>query len=227
MPNLEMDRFQELRSDPGSEEWNYRNEWRRKHSKVEGLQSRALRDAQSAIAKDIKAVKRDLSRETDPAKLENLMIHKEALEKLQGRMRQSNTVDGRKVYNSVETRLEAYGLYVMSFKGRMMRDMARNGPKLKGARITGEITTNVMFQRLRKRYEDDEEIDFKWLDNDVWIPGLEDLYDELDTAVRNYDSDQARSVIRRIHRLVNQYNEYHDTRGTVDLDRYDETGQDY
>lgn len=108
-----------------------------------------------------------------------------------------------------------------------MRDMARNGPKLKGARITGEITTNVMFQRLRKRYEDDEEIDFKWLDNDVWIPGLEDLYDELDTAVRNYDSDQARSVIRRIHRLVNQYNEYHDPRGTVDLDRYDETGQDY
>ena len=221
MPGLEMDKFQDLRGDPGSAEWDYKNEQRRKASKLDGTQSRMVRDAQSAIAKDIRSANRDMLRESDPTKRENLRAHKEALETLQRRMRQSNTIDGRKVYNSATSRMEAFGLYVMSFKGRNMREMAKNGPSLTGVRITGDITSNRMFQHLRKHYDEHE---FDWMDNDVWIPGLEDLYNELDEAVRNYDSEQARRVIKKIHRLIDSYNA---NRGTVDLDSYDETGQDY
>ena len=221
MPSLEMDKFQELRGDPGSAEWEHTNEKRRKSSKLDSTKSRMVRDAQSAIAKDIKAANRDMLRETDPAKRENLRIHKEALETLQRRMRQSNTVDGRKVYNSAVSRIEAFGLYVQSFKGRMLRDMAKNGPSLEGVRITGDITSNRMFQRLKAQYNEKE---FDWMNEDEWIPGLEDLYNELDEAVRNYDSEQARRVIGKIHHMVDDYKA---RRGTVDLDSNDEDGQAY
>ena len=202
-------RFERLKVFKGSQLWDAQQRKIRKDSKLEGRESRLMRDAQSAIRKDIKATQREI-RKSDPATRLNLEQYLERLQSLQRDMRQSNKVDGVREYNRKATRLEALSDYLMHFKGRNQR-------QIYAERLAVNVPFgNRMFENMGGQVAVDKIV------GDTWTPAIDDLINEYYEQVRAYDYERATELLARIRgmvkRVAGMYNDV--PRGSTDYDRY-------
>lgn len=210
-----MDGFTSLNVQRGDEVWNAANESRRRDSKLSGEDSRRMRNAQSDIRKDIARVRREIAKESDPVSRRNLEAFEDRLTDLQRRMRQSNVVDGIREYNRRSSRMDALDEYVSEYKGKKRREEARsNGVKARS------LPSNRMSGYMRKPGGTLD--DFEDLDDDEWLwyPQLDDMFEELSEAIREYDSDQVRQIVQRITNFRKSHGI--DSRAQ-DIDDFDET----
>lgn len=201
-------RFEGLKVFKGSQLWDAQQRKIRKDSKLVGRESRLMRDAQSAIRKDIKATQREI-RKADPSTRVNLEQYLERLQSLQRDMRQSNKVDGVREYNRRGTRLDALADYLMHFKGRNQRQiyadrMALNVP-----------FSNRMFANMGGQAAVDRIV------GDTWTPAIDDLINEYYEQVRAYDYERATETLTRIRGMVKRVDGmYNDVpRGSTNYDR--------
>lgn len=194
----------------GSQLWSAQQKKIRQDSKLYGATSRMMRDAQSAIRKDIRATERDIKRASDASTRYNLSQYLDKLKSLQRDMRQSNKVDGYREYNKAATRLDALNEYLTEYKGKSSR-------QIYAKRIIVDIpSSNKMFNNMGGQAMIDRML------GDVWSPALEDLVKEYYEQVRAYDYDRAQETLTRIRGMVKRVKDmYSDTpQGTTDYDRY-------
>lgn len=196
-------RFQTLQTKQGDAVWRDQNERNKRASKLSGAESRAMRNAQSRIRKDIKAAEKALSRG------ENVGRYLDTLRDLQIHMRQSNTVDGRKIYNNRSERRDAMAEYLSRFAGTKQRDVYKTKP------VDYVPRDNPLYQHMVPQYFDR----LKELRDElkVYYPSIDDMESELYEMVRKYDYNKAVEIFNR---LVGTINNIKSQRGSTNYDEY-------
>lgn len=174
---------------------------RKKASRISGEQSRALRNAQSAINKDIRATKRELGKAAGDERA-NLQAHLDALRDLRDHMRASRNVDGEKQYNVRSTRVDAMNEYLGRFKGRSRREQSRETV------IDRTPIDNRLYGNLANMLRD-------VMDDIMWSPNLEDLLEEYYDAVRSYDYERALETLNRMRGNSQSIRDMYETPGAV------------
>ena len=196
-------RFSVLQTSVGDKIWQRTNEQNRKASKLTGAESRAMRNAQSRIRKDIKAAEKALSRG------ENVGRYIDTLRDIQKHMRQSNKVDGIKVYNNASERRDAMREYLTRFAGAGKREL------YKTAVVDYVPRDNPLYQHMVPQYFDR----LKELRDElkVYYPSVDDMESELYEMVRKYDYNKAVEIFNR---LVGTINNIKSQRGSTNYDEY-------
>ncbi len=195
-------RFTSLQINVGDTVWREQNARNRKASKLSGAESRLMRNAQSRIRKDIMATEKALKRG------ENVGQYLNVLKDLQKHMRQSNTIDGVRVYNNASERKDALSRYLMDFAGKMQREIYKERP------IEYVPRDNPMYQHMQGYFD---ELETKKNELNVFYPSIEDMESELYEMVRKYDYNKAIDIINRMRNLMNDIT---NQRGTTDYDAY-------
>lgn len=152
--------------------------------------SRRLRNEQRNIGRDIRATKREIGRAT-PGSLEYIQLTKRlgSLQQLQREMKASVKIAGTKQANQNSVRIRAMLTYVEDYKGKQRLEMARTYSPSMG--LAGG--QKRFYENVTKLYGEMPE---------VTSPALEQLEQDLELAIRMYDSDQAREIIARAHRMT-------------------------
>lgn len=196
-------RFQTLQTKQGDAVWREQNERNKCVSKLSGAESRAMRNAQSRIRKDIKAAEKALSRG------ENVGRYLDALRDLQRHMRQSNMVDGQRIYNNASERRDAMREYLDRFAGTSKRRHYKTNV------IDYVPRDNPLYQHMIPGYFDK----LKDLRDDlsVYYPSVDDLENELYEMVRKYDYNKAVEIFNR---LVGTIENIKSQRGSTNYDEY-------
>ena len=193
-------KFRSLQVTMNDAVWKEQNKENKRRSKLLGKESRLMRDAQSRIRKDIKATEKALRRG------ENVGAYLDTLRSLQMHMRQSNVIDGVRVYNNATERKDALSRYLMDFAGKSQRELYKERP------ISYVPYDNNMYLNMGDyfdRLEDAKD------DLGVYLPTIDDMENELYEMVRKYDYNKAVEILNNmlgvIHHLSNQ-------RGSTDYD---------
>ena len=196
-------RFTTLQTTQGDAVWKEQNARNKRASKLSGAESRAMRNAQSRINRDIKAAEKALSRG------ENVGRYLETLRDLQKHMRQSNKVDGTKVYNNASERRDAMRDYLSRFAGKSKREL------YKTAVVDYVPRDNPLYQHMVPQYFDR----LKELRDEltVYYPSVDDMESELYEMVRKYDYNKAVEIFNR---LVGTINNIKSQRGSTNYDEY-------
>ena len=195
-------RFTSLQINIGDTVWREQNKRNRKASKLSGVESRLMRNAQSRIRKDIRATEKALKRG------ENVGQYLNVLKYLQKHMRQSNVIDGTRVYNNASERKDALSRYLMDFAGRSQREIYKERP------IEYVPRDNPMYQHMQGYFD---ELETKKNELNVYYPSVEDMESELYEMVRKYDYNKAIEIINKIRNLMNDITNQH---GTTDYDAF-------
>ena len=195
-------RFTSLQITIGDTVWREQNKRNRKASKLSGVESRLMRNAQSRIRKDIRATEKALKRG------ENVGQYLNVLKYLQKHMRQSNVIDGTRVYNNASERKDALSRYLMDFAGRSQREIYKERP------IEYVPRDNPMYQHMQGYFD---ELETKKNELNVYYPSVEDMESELYEMVRKYDYNKAIEIINKIRNLMNDITNQH---GTTDYDAF-------
>ena len=196
-------RFKTLQTKQGDAVWREQNERNKRASKLSGAESRAMRNAQSRINRDIKAAEKALSRG------ENVGRYLDTLRDIQKHMRQSNKVDGTKVYNNASERRDAMREYLTRFAGAGKREL------YKTAVVDYVPRDNPLYQHMVPQYFDR----LKELRDElnVYYPSVDDMESELYEMVRKYDYNKAVEIFNR---LVGTINNIKSQRGSTNYDEY-------
>lgn len=195
-------RFTSLQINVGDAVWKEQNARNRKASKLSGAESRLMRNAQSRIRKDIKATEKALRRG------ENVGQYLSVLKDLQKHMRQSNTIDGTRVYNNASERKDSLSRYLMDFAGRSQREIYKVRP------IEYVPRDNLMYQHMQGYFD---ELESKKNELNVYYPSIEDMESELYEMVRKYDYNKAIEIINKMRNLMNDIT---NQRGSTDYDAF-------
>lgn len=195
-------RFTSLQINVGDPVWREQNARNRKASKLSGAESRLMRNAQSRIRKDIKATEKALKRG------ENVGQYLNVLKDLQRHMRQSNTIDGVRVYNNASERKDALSRYLMDFAGRSQREIYKARP------IEYVPRDNPMYQHMQGYFD---ELETEKNELNVYYPSIDDMESELYDMVRKYDYNKAIDILNRMHNIIK---DIINQRGTTDYDAY-------
>lgn len=195
-------RFTSLQINVGDAVWKEQNARNRKASKLSGAESRLMRNAQSRIRKDIKAAEKALKRG------ENVSSYLETLKSLQRHMRQSNVIDGTRVYNNRSERRDALNRYLSDFAGMGRRE------HYKTHAVDYVPRDNPMYQHMQVYFD---ELETKKNELNVFYPSVEDMESELYEMVRKYDYNKAIDIINRMRNLMNDIT---NQRGSTDYDAF-------
>lgn len=174
---------------------------------------RKFRNEQRNIGRDITATKRDMKKaERGSAEYLNLDAHLRSLESLQRLMRSRNKdQNGNWRYNPASTRMEAYETYVDDFKGKSAREQARTKVQPIRAFVGDEEFRNRVITKISRGLsgkEDDSTTPW-WLEDESDLPeptdkALEDMWNELDEMIKDYDSAGATAVVYRMMEYKNE-----------------------
>lgn len=152
--------------------------------------SRRLRNEQRNVGRDITATKREISRST-PGSMEYIQLTRRlgTLQQLQRSMKASVEINGEKMANQNSVRVRAMLDYIEQYKGRQRLDQARTFSPTIGL-SSGQ---RRFFENVTRFYGETP---------DVMSPQMEDLEQDLEMAVRMYDSEQARRIISKMHQVA-------------------------
>ena len=195
-------RFMSLQVTINDPVWNKTNRENKRRSKLSGAESRLMRDAQSRIRKDIKATEKALKRG------ENVGAYLNALKSLQSHMRQSNVIDGTRVYNNRTERKEALSRYLMDFAGRNQRETYKTKP------VDYVPRDNPLYEHMHGYFDklEKEKEELK-----TYYPSIDDLENDLYDSVRKYDYNKAIEILNKMYSLIHDISKQH---GTTDYDAY-------
>lgn len=196
-------RFATLQTNQGDAVWREQNERNRRVSKLSGAESRAMRNAQSRINRDIKAAEKALNRG------ENVGRYLETLRDIQRHMRQSNKVDGIRVYNNASERRDAMREYLTRFAGAGKREL------YKTTVVDYVPRDNPLYQHMLPTHFD--RIKELRDEIDVYYPTIDDMESEIYEMVRKYDYNKAVEIFNK---LIGVMENIKNQRGNTDYDAY-------
>lgn len=189
---------------PGSSEWKATQAERRKKSPVPRELQREFRNAQRSIVRDINATMREYNKAVGTPEADFLAYRLSNLQSLRHAMLGSyKGENGLRYYNVASGRLDAYEVYLAKFKGRANLDEQRT--KLVRAPMSmpkydkfGNLLKpgqSVFEENAAKKYGYDSDIEDTPY---AQTAQYQQLRDDLEQAVREYDSDQVRRIMAKI-----------------------------
>lgn len=203
---------------PGSSEWKATQADRRKKSPVPRELQREFRNAQRSIVRDINATMREYNKSIGTPQADFLAYRLSNLQSLRHAMLGSyKRDDGLRYYNLASGRLDAYDVYLAKFKGRANLDEQRTKivrapmsmPKFDKFGNLLKPGQDVFRDNAIKKYGYDKLIDDTPF---AQTARYQELMDELEQAIREYDSDQARRIITKLMHGAEAYRTFRKNR---------------
>ena len=189
-PAEDINRMRALMVQPGSEEFVAAQKQRKKLSPIPSDQRRYFRNMQRQVVRDISNTEKAISKAADPTVVSNLTYRLEALKDIRHAMLQSWVdAQGHRHYNTALGRMEALNTYVGGYKGAAaLKEQAARVRRLSLSEGSREFYLRAA--NLVGYTDDDSPFDT--------TPMYEELMQDLDRALRTYDSGQAKYVMAKI-----------------------------